>query len=278
MEKILTLKDTKIAYEHSGAGPPLLLVHGTSGDRFGWNDLRPFLEGQFTVYAMDRRGRHKSVDHGEYSVEREFEDVARLIDKISRDSGNQSVHLIGHSFGAVCSFGASVLTGNISSLVLFEPPPVNIIELVPQEVMDSLKKLYDEGDYEGLLCTFFQVIGGASPEQLENERSLPEWPEKVAFAHTIYRELNASIPLSQFDPTPYIQLKLPVLLLVGENTHPIYSLAAKQYQGWLHNSTTVILPGQGHLATKEAPDLLASEITSFISGLQKVRMIEQLSH
>lgn len=277
MEKLLTLEDTKIAYELSGDGPPVLLVHGTSGDRSGWNDFRPFMEGHFTVYAMDRRGRHNSVDHGEYSAEREFEDVARLLDSISKDSENQPVHLIGHSFGAICSFGASVLTNNISSLILYEPPPVNFIELVPQEVMDSLKKLYEVGDYEGLLCTFFQVIGGASPEQLENERSLPGWPEKIAFAHTIYRELNSSIPLSQFDPTPYFQLALPVLLLVGENTHPIYSLAAKQYQGWLQNSTLVILPGQGHLATKDAPDLLASEIIAFIASLEQTQVIDQLS-
>jgi pimeloyl-ACP methyl ester carboxylesterase len=277
MERILTLGDTKIAYDYAGCGPPLLLVHGTSGDRSGWNDIRPFLEVQFTVYAMDRRGRHGSVDHGKYSIEREYEDVAKLVDSISKDSDNQLVHLIGHSFGAICSLGASVLTDNISSLVLYDTPPLNFIEFIPQALMDNLQKLHEDGDDEGLLCAFYQDICAAPPEWIESERSLPGWPEKVAFAHTIFREVNSSIPLSKFDSGLISQLELPVLLLVGENSHPIYSLAAKQYQGWLQNSTTVMLPGQGHLATKEAPDLLASEITAFIAGLQKVRMIEQLS-
>jgi len=54
----VTSKDgTRIAYLRSGAGPPLLLVHGMVADhRTTWRLVLPELEHHFTIYAMDRRG------------------------------------------------------------------------------------------------------------------------------------------------------------------------------------------------------------------------------
>jgi hypothetical protein len=42
----------EIAYWSSGAGPPLVLVHGGLGDHSRWNVLRPHLEPHVTVHAL----------------------------------------------------------------------------------------------------------------------------------------------------------------------------------------------------------------------------------
>ena len=42
----------------------------------------PELERHFTVYAVDRRGRGGSGDAPTYAVEREFEDVAAVVDSL----------------------------------------------------------------------------------------------------------------------------------------------------------------------------------------------------
>jgi pimeloyl-ACP methyl ester carboxylesterase len=67
---------TEIAYWTSGDGPPIVLVHGTPADHTRWRPLLPYLERQVTVHAIDRRGRGGSGDAPEYSLEREYEDVA----------------------------------------------------------------------------------------------------------------------------------------------------------------------------------------------------------
>jgi peptide-methionine (S)-S-oxide reductase len=83
----ITSKDgTRIAYSRSGSGPPLVLVHGTTADHTRWARVLPELEPHFTVYAMDRRGRGGSGDAADYAIEREFEDVAAVVDAIGDPS------------------------------------------------------------------------------------------------------------------------------------------------------------------------------------------------
>ena len=92
----LSRDGTEIGYFTSGVGPPLVLVHGGLGDHTRWGALRPHLEPHVTVHAMDRRGRGASGDHPGYSIEREYEDVAAVVDDIAESSGAR-VSVYGHS-------------------------------------------------------------------------------------------------------------------------------------------------------------------------------------
>src|SRR5688572_24310787 len=108
---------TTIACEKIGSGPPLVLVHGTAADHTRWAPVLPALSGRFTIYACDRRGRGASGDGASYAMEREFEDVAAVVDGIGGP-----VDLLGHSYGALCSLEAAVLARNLRRLALYEPP------------------------------------------------------------------------------------------------------------------------------------------------------------
>jgi len=91
MEKIVSRDGTPIAYQRSGIGAPLVLVHGTSGTFQTWAQILPLLERKFTVYAIDRRGRGESGDSaGPYAMEREAQDVAAVVDAI----GERSICLV----------------------------------------------------------------------------------------------------------------------------------------------------------------------------------------
>lgn len=67
---------------------------------------------------MDRRGRGESGDGPAYSLDREAEDVAALVDSIG-----QPVNVLGHSYGALCAIKAALLTNNIRRLILYEGVP-----------------------------------------------------------------------------------------------------------------------------------------------------------
>ena len=83
---------TPIALWRSGEGPPLVLMHGTAADHGRWRPVLPAFAANFAVYAIDRRGRGGSGDADGYSVVREFEDVAEVVDSIGGP-----VDLLGHS-------------------------------------------------------------------------------------------------------------------------------------------------------------------------------------
>src|SRR5438105_4118037 len=108
----------RIGCHVSGTGPPLVLVHGTSGTHAGFDLLLPHLVEKFTLIAIDRRGRGTSGDaRGAYSIEREFEDVAAVVDSVG-----ERASLFGHSYGASVALGAVPLVRNLARLALYEPP------------------------------------------------------------------------------------------------------------------------------------------------------------
>ncbi len=111
---------TPIAVFVDGDGPPLVMVHGAFNDHT--TDL-PFvadLRDRVTTFGVDRRGRGASGDAPDYSIEREFEDIAAVVDSVAARTG-EPVAVWGHSYGADCAMGAATLTGNIGHLVLYEP-------------------------------------------------------------------------------------------------------------------------------------------------------------
>ena len=107
-----------ISIQQSGAGPALLLVHGSSlNSTASWALVTPGLSQRFTVYAMDRRGRAPSGDVPSYSITNEANDVCAVIDAIG-----QPLTVLGHSYGALATLDALDRLHAVSRLILYEPP------------------------------------------------------------------------------------------------------------------------------------------------------------
>ena len=93
MEKVISKDGTPIAYQRSGKGAPLVLIHGTGASSERWKPVLPALEKRFSVYAVDRRGRGASGDAHTYAIQREFEDVAAVVNSIG-DRGSSARPLL----------------------------------------------------------------------------------------------------------------------------------------------------------------------------------------
>jgi pimeloyl-ACP methyl ester carboxylesterase len=181
--KIVASRDGMlIACEQGGRGPHLVLVHGTSSNSLRWEAVRPRLEEHFTVTRMDRRGRGGSGDSTEYTIEREFEDVATVVDAL-----DAPVLLFGHSFGAVCALEAAMRTDKLAGLVLYEAPICEGESLTSPDLLKRLESLLATGDREGVLRTFLAEVPRASPNEIELLASSPTWPGRIAAAHVAAR-------------------------------------------------------------------------------------------
>lgn len=250
---------TRIACEKTGGGPALVLVHGTTADHTRWAPILPALRERFTVYACDRRGRGGSGDGPPYAMEREFEDVAAVVDGIGG-----SVDLLGHSYGALCSLEAAARAKNLRRLVLYEPPIPAGMPITQPGVIDRLQALLDAGDREGVVSAFMLEVPRVPRDQLDRMRALPAWQARVGAAGTIPRELRAHDGYT-FVPAKFREVKAPVLLLLGGDSPPFFRAALERVQAAIPSARLVVLPGQQHVAIDTAPDLFAREVIAFLA-------------
>jgi pimeloyl-ACP methyl ester carboxylesterase len=262
MSRVESRDGTQIGYFSSGEGPPLVLVHGLLGDHTRWEALQPYLESHFTVHAMDRRGRSASGDAEDYAFEREFEDVAAVVNAVAEMSGT-AVNILGSSGGALYSLGAAMQTPNIRRLALFEPPPTDVAQLLPDGLLERLDSLLAVGDREGVLVTAYRAIVGLSDQEIEHLRAQPAWPNRVAAAHTVPRELRGPSENS-FSWEQVKDITAPALVLVGSETPRPYRESAEAVVAALPNAKRGILQGQGHGAEMFAPELVAEPVIAFL--------------
>jgi pimeloyl-ACP methyl ester carboxylesterase len=247
---------TRIAYEQRGEGPPLVLVHGTGIDHTYWDPAVPALEERFTLYIPDRRGRGQSGDTAPYSIRREIEDLVTMIESIP---GN--AFLLSHSYGALCSLEASLLTSQIRKIVLNEPPMYTTVEVdYPADTADRFLALLEAHEAEEALILLYEA--GGTNEDLDLLRSLPNWQARVRAAPTLPREIT-SVRSYTFDPARFVGMTTPVLLLLGGATTPVYTAAIEALQSSLPDNRLVVLEGQGHDAVITSPDRYVREVIGF---------------
>lgn len=259
MEYIQSKDGIRIAFEKRGQGPPLVLIHGAASDHSRWMPILPKLEQQFTVYAIDRRGRGKSGDTQSYSIGCECDDVIAIVDSIPGP-----VNLLGHSYGAICSLEASLKAKNLRKLILYEPPIQTVIQKDdPNHALDRVKECLREGHREKALLIFLKEIVGIPPHEILVLRSLPNWPLRIATAHTLPRE-EESVRSYVFQPERFSNMETPTLLLLGSDSPSFFKEATKALHESLPNCKLRILPGQQHAAMDTAPEIFLKEVIEFL--------------
>lgn len=269
METVASVDGTPIAYERTGHGPPLVLVHGMAGNHTRWElfDVRPRLAEHATVYAMDRRGHGESGDTVEYSLEKEFEDVAAVVDSIDRP-----VHLLGHSHGGLCALEAALRTDDLGSLVVYEPAgPWEISNLYSENIYEELEALIEAGENEQALLVFLREGIELPESQIDAIRAAPEWSARVEEAPTLPREYRAPV-IYEFEPERFANMTTPTVLLVGSESPQWIKEATDAIDDALPNSRISVLEGQGHVAMNTAPDLFVDTVLAFIREVSKSRV------
>ncbi|HEX6197067.1 MAG TPA: alpha/beta hydrolase [Jiangellaceae bacterium] len=251
---------TTITYWTSGRGRPLVLIHGTTADHTRWAPVLPYLQPHVTVHAVDRRGRGGSGDTEPYDIEREYEDVAAVIDDVAASSGT-SVDVLGHSFGGFCACGAAQLTTNVGTLALYEgwplPDPGTVAP--SSALMERMNALIADGDREKALELFFRDGVRMPDDEFAVYRTLPAWKARVAAAHTITRE---ALYIPVHDPQQSAKITVPVLMLIGQDSP--FADGHLDIAAALPDARVVVLPGQQHVAMDFIPQAFAERVLAFL--------------
>jgi pimeloyl-ACP methyl ester carboxylesterase len=261
MQKIIARNGSTLAVERSGAGTPIILVHGTNGDHTRWNAVIPELGKHFTVYAMDRRGRGESGDGGNYSIQSEYEDIVTLAQTIG-----SPLDILGHSFGAACVLGAAPGIPNLRRMILYEPPMLQS-QHSPQrdDILAQMDQELQAGNREDVVLLLLRKVLNIPETMIERMRTHPAWAAQLSGAHTIPRELRVSAAYGD-NLEDYRSITAPTLFLTGGESPANFRATIDILACVLPHSQIRVLPGQGHSAMLTAPAIFTEEIITFLKN------------
>jgi pimeloyl-ACP methyl ester carboxylesterase len=257
---------TRIAYDRSGDGPPLILVASALSDRSDTRRLAARLASSFSVLNYDRRGRGQSDDTPPYAVHREIEDLDALIEVVG---GRAAV--FGSSSGAVLALdAANALPAKVSGLVLYEPPLI-VDESTPPVTAafrDHLDRLVATGRHGDVVKAFMRTIG-VPAIGVALMRLMPGWSAMCRMAPTlaydleITRDVQAGRPL---DPARWNGVTAPALVLTGAKSPAWFRTGADALAAVLARAEHHVLDGQHHGSVAMGSAVVAGEVERFLAG------------
>lgn len=270
MEHVISRDGTTIAYERLGDGPPLVIVASALADHHDAKRLARHLAGHFTVLNFDRRGRGASGDAPTYTVGREIDDIAVLIDAVG-----SPVTLFGSSSGAVLALdAAAALTDRVSRLALFEPPFIVDDSRPPIESADirRIEQLVARGQRAEVVKEFMGAHMGMPRAMIALMSVLPGWSKLKLLAHTVPYDLKVlegtqsgtSLPADRWQ-----SVAAPTVVMVGEKSDAFLHVAARALATRIPGVRKEVLPKANHSAVVATPKRLAALIVgSFARGLE----------
>ena len=257
----VTSKDgTPIAVEVSGNGPALILVDGAMCRlAFGPSaKLAQVLTPGFTVYRYDRRGRGQSGDRSPYSMAREVEDLAAII-----QHAGGSASLLGLSSGGALALHSAASGLAIDRVVAYEPPYVDDEGTGGGAAHEAeLHRLIEHGQRGDAITYFMRDMVGAPAFVPVMMRLMPwVWRKLVAVAHTLPYDAAVmtgfKVPRGRF-----ASIARPVLVLNGSKTDPRLKRAAGVLAATIPSARHDELAGQTH---NVSPRVLAPAVVRFLS-------------
>ncbi|MFD9889325.1 alpha/beta fold hydrolase [Amycolatopsis sp. NPDC059027] len=256
---VVSRDGTVLGYETLGAGPPLLLVHGASADRTRWAPVAERLGRRYTVHRLDRRGRGLSTaEAGPYDLRREGEDIAAVAEAIG-----PGTYVVAHSYGALCTLEAALITESIGRIVLYEPPmPSPGLPVLESGVFERLTAVSDDPGL--VLETFFRAALRLPEADVDAMKGTPIWQARLAAAHTITRELGEVQAFTADDRLAGI--RVPVRLFAGTESPAYLAAAAASVAARIPGADVVPLHGQGHQAMDHDPDQFVAAVFAFGAG------------
>ncbi|HEX3678132.1 MAG TPA: alpha/beta hydrolase, partial [Galbitalea sp.] len=214
--------------------------------------LEPSLARSFTVVSVDRRGRYDSPDDEVYDIAAEFDDLVGVVESLP-----EPAVVFGHSFGANVALGAALQTPKIAKLVLYEPGRRGDASAA---LRAELEQLLERGERREAMRLVLLEFTRFPEEWIDDLLDTPPWQERLAYAHTMARELRA---YEEHDYGDLSRLRTPTLFLVGGESPATELDHARELAGVLPSAHVSVLDGQGHVAPVTAPELVAREIAAF---------------
>ena len=265
-DDFVELEGRKIHAPQSGSGRPLVLLHGIAASAYSFRMLRPFLEDQFRVVAVDLNGfgyTERPEERSLYHPENQVDQIVEVMEK----RGIEKADFLGHSYGAAL----------VVLLTRRHPNRVgNVILLSP--AMESKPPPWYLRNRLGLWGCYFAVrLLLSNPEKFREVFSRSYFRKECfdsAAAEQYRRALrvdglkNAYLGFARafaggFPDIPWSEISHRTLVLAGENDEIVDVKSCESLSRRIETAQFAVLENCGHSAPEEQPEALADLIETF---------------
>jgi pimeloyl-ACP methyl ester carboxylesterase len=254
LETVTSADGTTIAFEKSGEGPPVVIVGGGLNEKAMHGQLAADLSARFTVYNYDRRGRGGSTDTptDKYSIDREIEDLAAVIEATGEPS-----HVFANCTGGMIAVRAAANGVPMAKLAMYEPPFGG--PKVPDGYIEELNGLLAADRRTDAVALFLKWDALFTDEEIVYFKQHPIWPSFESMAPTTIYD---SILSHDADRIPYEQLaaiSVPTLVLCGKESIPWMIEMCRSLAAGFPQGQFVSMPTAGHLMDDTAGAILLTK-------------------
>jgi len=252
--------ETRIYWEESGSGEPLLLIMGLGYAHQMWFRTRPILEKHFRTVVFDNRGVGQSeLPAGPYTIAQMADDAAAVMDAAS--------------IGRACVFGISMGGMIAQEFALQYPSRVERLvlgctsfggktaKIAAKEVLDILRGRANMTPEEGAEAMVPYIYDASTPreridEDLVVRRSV--YPSAEGYLAQV-KAINAWSCVERLG-----EIKVPTLVIHGGTDQLIPPENAYMLVERISGSKLVMLPDASHIFTTDQPERAHAAILKFL--------------
>ncbi|MGM9923110.1 MAG: 2-succinyl-6-hydroxy-2,4-cyclohexadiene-1-carboxylate synthase [Bacillus sp. (in: firmicutes)] len=265
----MKIESNGVAYEVeiTGAGEPLLLLHGFTGDSSTWKNLSDLHEN-YRCIMPDLIG-HGKTDHPEkaerYRIEEAANDLRTILEKLNIDQ----VHVVGYSMGGRLGLAFAVLhSEKVKTLTLESASP----GLATEEERDSRKRqddrLAEKIEREGI-ASFVEYWQDIPLFQSQN-RLAPQFKRQIHKQRLANSEKGLANSLrgmgTGVQPSWWNELQslaMPVFLITGSYDEKFCRIA-KAMKECIKRCEWRTIQEAGHAIHVENPEMFGRIVSGFV--------------
>ncbi|OGO52939.1 MAG: hypothetical protein A2148_06765 [Chloroflexi bacterium RBG_16_68_14] len=249
----------QVAYQRSGKGPALVLLHGILQDSRAWRPQLADLSDEFTVIAWDAPGAGESSDPPDTFGLAEYADcLSEFVDAL--DLGQP--HVLGLSWGGVLA------------QEFYRRHPEQVRSLILADTYAGWKGSLGEAAAGERLETCLRQ------STMQPSQFVPEWiPGLLTQAAPPKLADEVASMMSEFHPAGFRvmahaianadecdllpQIRVPTLVLWGEADLRSPMSVAEQFRDAIPGARLAMIPGAGHLSNVEQATRFNAEVRDF---------------
>ncbi|NRQ34073.1 alpha/beta fold hydrolase [Nonomuraea sp. NN258] len=271
-----------LAYDESGAGPPVVLVHAGIADRRMWRHQVAELSARHRVIAYDWRGHGDSADPAEELVH--HEDLLRLMDGL----GVARAVLAGSSMGGSYAIEAALAAPHrVAGLVLISSGlsghawPAEMIAQARERVHSTVEadrlaayrsgtaERIDPADLDAFATahTLWQVAG---PDRGIGDLDPQVWQQAFTMMRRVFERAWSRPPVPERHLAAARRLSevaVPTMVVNGLADVPAIQAVSDVLTQEIPGARRLDLPATGHLPPLERPDQVNAAIRDFLREL-----------